>query len=510
MPGSRTAGSSPPVIQRPRGEPVRLAAVARRIGGEIRGDGAATVSGITQDSRLVTTGSLFVAVRGLEVDGHAYVGEAAQGGAAALLVEDFVTTPLPQIRVPDTRRALGPAASLVFGDPSRQLDIIGITGTNGKTTVTAMIESIASAAARPFGRLGTLGTKILDRDEPLSLTTPDAEELQRLLRRMVDQAVTLVAMEVSSHALALDRVDGTSFAVAGFTNLSQDHLDFHRDMEEYLAAKMRLFDGRAPVHVVDVTDDAGKRVARSSPGRVVTVGLGEGHDVAALVTGTSLRESRFTCRLEGRDFKLNVKPGGLHNVRNAALAAACARQVGIGIEAIVEGLSAIERIPGRLDPVDAGQPFGVLVDYAHTPEAVGSVVGAALDHCGGSIIVVVGAAGERDAAKRPLLGAAAAKAHLAVITSDNPRSEDPSELVDAVVRGTSQGRAEVIPEVDRSRAIRIALERARPGDAVLILGKGHERSQDLGDEIVPFDDRTVATSYLQERWSRQGCQGEAW
>lgn len=481
---------------------IQLASVARRVSGEIRGDATATVTDIAHDSRLATTGSLFVAIRGLEVDGHLYVGEAARRGSSALLVEDFVATDLPQIKVPDTRLALGPAASLIFGDPSRQLELIGITGTNGKTTVTVMIESIASAADLPFGRLGTLGTRIMDRYQPLALTTPDAAELQRLFRRMVDKAVTLVAMEVSSHALALNRVDGTSFAVAAFTNLSQDHLDFHQDMEDYLAAKMRLFDGRAAVHVIDVTDDAGKRVARSARGRVVTVGLGDGHDVSALVTDTGLRESRFTCRLEGRNVKLKVKPGGLHNVRNAALAVACARQAGIGLEAIVDGLSAIDRIPGRLDPVDAGQPFEVLVDYAHTPEAVESVVGAALDHCAGSIIVVVGAAGERDVTKRPLLGAAAAKAHIAVITSDNPRSEDPAELVDAVVQGTSRGRAEVIPEVDRSKAIRIALERARPGDAVLILGKGHEQSQDLGDEVVPFDDRAVAASHLLGRWTR--------
>lgn len=491
-----------------RSGPTELVTVARRVGGEIRGDGAVNVTGITHDSRLATSGSLFVAIRGFGADGHAYAGEAARRGAAALMVEDFVTTSLPQIRVPDTRQALGPAASLVFGDPSRRLDVIGVTGTNGKTTVTVMIESIASAAARPVGRLGTLGTRIMDRDEPLALTTPDASELQRLFRRMVDQAVTLVAMEVSSHALALNRVDGTSFAVAGFTNLSRDHLDFHHDMEEYLAAKMRLFDGRARAHVVDVTDHAGKRVARSAPGRVVTVGLGDGHDVAVLVTDTGLRESRFTCRLEGRDVELRVKPGGLHNVRNAALAAACTREVGIGIDEIVEGLSAIDRIPGRLDPVDVGQPFKVLVDYAHTPEAVESVVGTALEHCGGSVIVVVGAAGERDAAKRPLLGAAAAAAHLAVITSDNPRSEEPSELVDAVVRGTSQGRADVVPEVDRSRAIRIALERARPGDAVLILGKGHERTQDLGHEVVPFDDRAVAVSHLQDLCAGGNARGK--
>ena len=490
-----------------RSEPVQLATLARRVGGELRGDGAVAVTDVTHDSRRAVAGSLFVAVRGLHVDGHAYAGEAAARGASALLVEGFVPSPLPQIRVSDTRRAVGPAASLVNGDPSRRLDVIGVTGTNGKTTVTMMIESIALAAGRSCGRLGTLGATIMGRHEPLVLTTPEASDLQRLFRRMVCHGLSLAAMEVSSHALALDRVGGTSFAVAAFTNLSQDHLDFHGNMEGYFSAKRRLFDGRASVHVVDVTDAAGRRVAGSAPGRVVTVGLGEGPDVAVIAAETGLARSRFVCRLDGEEVMLNVKLGGLHNVLNAALAAACARQVGIGVEGIVEGLGAIERIPGRLDPVDAGQPFAVLIDYAHTPEAVESVVGAALDHCDGSTIVVLGAAGERDAAKRTLLGAAAAKAHLAVITSDNPRSEDPARLVEAVVAGTSEGRAEVIPEVDRSNAIRLALERARPGDAVLILGKGHERHQDLGDEIVPFDDRAVAMSHLQERWAG-GVTGE--
>ena len=481
--------------------PVKLIAVSDCVNGELRGDGAVEVSDVAHDSREVRRDSLFTAIRGLRADGHAHVEEAAHRGAVAALVEEFVPVPISQIRVPDTRRALGPAAALVHGDPSRDLDVIGVTGTNGKTTVTAMIESIASSAARPFGRVGTLGAKILGDHEPLSRTTPEGSDLQRLLRRMAGRGVSLVAMEVSSHALALNRVDGTSFAVAAFTNLSQDHLDFHDDMEEYFTTKQRLFDGRASIHVIDVTDPAGRRLARTAPGRVVTVGVGEDHDVSVLTADTDLQGSRFTCRLGGTETTLVVRPGGLHNVRNAAVAAACALEVGIGTGDVAEGLAAVERIRGRLDPVEVGQPFTVLVDYAHTPEAVEAVVDTALDHCGGSVIVVVGAAGERDPAKRPLLGAAAARADLAVITSDNPRSEDPVTLVDEVMAGTSGGRAEVIGVVDRASAIQLALQRARPGDAVLILGKGHEQEQDLGDEIVPFDDWTVAASHLRARWS---------
>ena len=481
--------------------PVNLEAVARRAGGEIRGDRSATVTDVMSDSRLVNPGALFAAIRGLAVDGHRYVMEAAARGASALLVEEFVPAAIPQVKAPDTQRAVGPVASLVHGDPSNELDVIGITGTNGKTTVTVMIEAIASASGRSSGRLGTLGTSIKGEHGELPLTTPEASDLQRIFKQMVERKLSLVAMEVSSHALARNRVDGTTFAVAGFTNLSQDHLDFHGDIEEYFAAKQKLFDGRASVHVVDVTCEAGKRVAGAAPGRVVTVGLGEGHDVAIIGVETGLVHSRFICRVGDDEITLRVRPGGLHNIRNAALAAACALEVGIGLEAIAEGLGAIESIPGRLDPVNAGQPFEVLVDYAHTPEAVESVVGAALDHCEGSVIVVIGAAGERDAAKRPHLGAAAARAHLAVITSDNPRSEDPSALVEAVVAGTAGGRAEVAPEVDRGQAIRLALERARPGDAVLILGKGHERHQQVAGKYLPFDDRKVAAYHLQELYT---------
>ena len=483
---------------------VRLSDVAFRVSGDLRGDGTLAVCDVTHDSREAGPGHLFAAIRGERVDGHAYVRQAGERGARAALVERFIPCTLPQVRVADTRRALGPAAALVHGDPTRGLEVVGITGTNGKTTVTVMLESIARVADRHFARVGTLGIDIAGHHEPLSLTTPEASDLQRLFASMILRGVSLVAMEVSSHALALNRVDGTSFAVAAFTNLSQDHLDFHQDMEDYFAAKQRLFDGRASVHVIDVTTRAGRRLAGSARGRVVRVGHGDDCEVRITDAEPGLSDSRFVLLIGGTEAAVSVRPGGLHNIRNAAVAAGCARAAGMGTDSIVEGLRAVSQVPGRLDPVDAGQPFDVLVDYAHTPTAVETVVGTALEHSRGSTIVVVGAAGERDTAKRPLLGVAAARADLAVITSDNPRSEDPAVLVDEVAAGTTGGRAEVVREADRRKAILLALDRARPGDTVLILGKGHEQYQDLGADVIPFDDRAVAASYLRERWASPG------
>lgn len=466
----------------------------------MRGDGSILIDDVTHDSRMAGPGILFVAVPGRIVDGHRFLEDAARRGAAAALVQDWVTSPaISQIRVSDTRRMLGLAASTVHGRPSDSLDIIGVTGTNGKTTVTVMLEAIARAAGRSFGKIGTLGVTMGEVDETLSHTTPEGADLQRLLRRMADRGVSMVAMEVSSHALALSRVEGIGFRVAAFTNLSQDHLDFHGNMEDYYQAKASLFDGRASVHVIDVTTAAGRRLARSSPRPVVTVGRGPGHDVSIDSPHPDLSQARFRCRIGGREARLKLRPGGLHNIHNAALAAGCAEQVGIGLGAIRAGLASMSGVRGRLDPVDAGQPFQVLIDYAHSPEAVESVVQTARAHCAGSVIVVVGGAGDRDATKRPLLGAAAARADLAVITSDNPRSEDPASLVEQVVAGTGDGRARILAEVDRDAAIRLAIDHASPGDVVLILGKGHETYQDFGTRVVPFDDRKVAASWLAAR-----------
>ncbi len=483
---------------------VTLAEVAARLDGGLRGDGSLPLRDVTHDSRRAGEGFLFVAMRGRFHDGHRYVNDAASQGAVAALVQDWVpSAPIPQIRVPDTRRVIGLAASLVHHAPSQRLNIIGVTGTNGKTTVTAMLEAIAEAAGLSFAKIGTLGTTLSESgDESMALThtTPEGTDLQRVLRQMVERKVSMVAMEVSSHGLALHRVEGTAFSVAAFTNLSQDHLDFHRTMEEYFEAKSRLFDGRASTHVIDVTGRFGRRLAERRTRPVVTVGVGPEHDVSILAPRASLSEGRFGCRIGADSAELRVRPGGTHNVHNAALAAASAHHLGIGLETIRRGLSSLRGVRGRLEPVDEGQPFQVLIDYAHSPEAVDFVVRAARSHSRGRVIAVIGGAGDRDPSKRPLLGAAAALADVVVVTSDNPRSEDPAALVEEVAAGAQAGDARVICEVDRETAIHIALDYGSVGDVVLILGKGHETYQDFGDRVIAFDDREVASAYLAERW----------
>ena len=479
-------------------EPITVSDLATRLQGELIGPGLARVIDVVHDSRDVGQGHLFVAVQGFESDGHTFVSSARDQGAAAALVEKRVDVDLPQIVVGDTRAKLAEAAVEVHGHPSLELSVVGITGTNGKTTVTYALESMAIAAGRSVGRIGTLGATVNGQPVPMARTTPEASDLQRLLRRMVDEGVELVAMEVSSHALVLHRADGVVFEVAAFTNLSQDHLDFHSDMNDYFAAKQLLFDGRARHHVVWVGDPAGEVLAARLD-EVVTVGLGGVESVTAFDIEAGLSSSRITLRVGDASTDASVTPGGTYNIANAMVAAACADIVGIEIDAIRNGLEAMPRVPGRLDPVEEGQPFTVVVDYAHSPGGVETVVSNAVELCEGRVIAVVGSAGDRDVAKRPLMGAAAALADIAVITSDNPRSEDPQMLVDAVVAGTAGGRAEVLVEVDRTAAIQMALDRARPGDAVLILGKGHEQGQDFGDRVIPFDDRQVAASYLQNR-----------
>ena len=444
---------------------------------------------------------LFCAVRGFHLDGHDYVEEALRLGATAALVERLVDADLPQILVSDTRLAMAAAASAVHGHPSRLMNVIGITGTNGKTTATYMLESIAATAGVSFGRIGTLGATINGSDVPIPRTTPESTDLQRLLAEMRAQGVTVVAMEVSSHAMVLQRAEAITFGVAAFTNLSQDHLDFHADMDEYFAAKQQLFDGRASVNIIGRFDRAGRALVDLLGGSATTVGFGQDDDVSATDIDAGLAASSLRIHLSGNSERTTVRPGGRFNIANALVAAACADAVGISLSDIATGLARTPPVPGRLEAIDLGQPFAVVVDYAHSPGGVETVIRMALDVCDGSVIAVVGSAGDRDVAKRPLMGAAAALAHVAIITSDNPRTEDPEQLVAAVVAGTEESSAEIIVEVDRTAAIHLALDRARAGDAVLILGKGHEQGQDFGDTVVPFDDRQIATSFLAQRWA---------
>ena len=456
------------------------------------------VADLHHDSRSVATGDGFVAIPGASVDGHDFVDGAIACGAAAVVVEHEMAVDVPQLVVSDTRRALPMLAATVHGLPSKELTVVGITGTNGKTTVAHMVEAIATAARRKAGVVGTVGGRIGGEPIPLSRTTPEATDLQRLLRRMVDAGVDVVALEVSSHALVLGRADAVDFDVVAFTNLSQDHLDFHGSMEHYAAAKLRLFDpARARRAVVWIDDPVGADIAALTALDVTSVGRHANADVRGRVLGLTGSGSVIEVTSAWGSARIELPLAGGFNADNALVAVACALEIGIGLTEISEGLGRLGVVPGRFERVDRGQDFTVVVDYAHTPDAVAAMVTSAGELTRGKVIVVVGAGGDRDAAKRPAMGAAAATADVAVITSDNPRSEDPAAIIDAVVGGVPGDRA-VRVEPDRAKAIAVAIAQARAGDIVLILGKGHEQGQEAAGVVVPFDDRLAAAAALEQ------------
>lgn len=474
------------------------------------GDPGVDVEAVTHDSRRVRRGAMFACIVGDRADGHEHAGEAVDAGAVALLVERPLGLPVMEAEVPSVRAALGPVAARFHGDPSASLQCLGVTGTNGKTTTTYLLEAIARAAGQRVGLIGTTGARIDGQSVSLEHTTPEASELQALLARMRDAGVATVAMEVSSHALAQHRVDGTHFAAVCFTNLSHDHLDFHGDVDAYFDAKARLFDPAFTNAAAVNTDDAhGRRLAERSmrAGVDVVTYSAEGReadvsarDVSLAITGTTFtlvdtrvdRTDRVRCALLGR-----------HNVSNALSAAATARAVDMAFDDVVAGLGGVALVPGRLERIDAGQPFAVLVDYAHTPDALDHALRAARDLAGSHrVLVVVGCGGDRDRSKRPAMGEVASRAaDVAIITSDNPRSERASDIADAMVAGATGG-ARLLVELDRRAAIRASLVDAGPGDVVVIAGKGHETGQTAGEITVPFDDRTVARQELgASQWS---------
>jgi len=462
------------------------------VGGTVVGDGAVSVDDVTHDSRQARPGTLFVAVRGFVSDGHDFVGAALDAGASAVCVEDPAAAGSgPALVVADARRALAPLAAAVHGNPSAALSLVGITGTNGKTTVAHLAESIATAAGRTAARVGTVGARIAGEPVEVARTTPEATDFQRLLARMVAAGVEVAAVEVSSHALALGRVDATRFAIGAFTNLSQDHLDFHTDMEAYFEAKALLFD-RCEHAVVWVDDPAGERIAARSAAPVTTVGLRPDADVHGTVASESFDGTAIDAADASGGARLTLPLAGEFNVPNALVAAAIARSLGIGWDAIAAGVGAVRRVPGRFEVVPTAAPSTVVVDYAHTPGGIEAAIAAARRLTSGRIVAVVGAGGDRDRAKRALMGAAAAAADEAIITSDNPRSEPPERIVAEVGRGALGRGARVVLEVDRRRAIRRALGSAGADDAVLVLGKGHEQGQEAGGTTIAFDDRTVA------------------
>jgi UDP-N-acetylmuramoyl-L-alanyl-D-glutamate--2,6-diaminopimelate ligase len=437
---------------------------------------------------------LFVAVRGLTTDGHRFVDQAVAAGASAACVErEIEECAVPQIVVTDSRRVLGALAAEVHGHPSSDTRVVGITGTNGKTTVTYLLESIILAGGLAPGRIGTTGASVTGRLVPLPRTTPEASDLQRLLRLMVRSGVDVVAAEVSSHAMSLGRVDAVAFAVAAFTNLSQDHLDFHGDMESYFAAKASLFEtGRSARAVINVDDPYGRS-------------LSEMVEIPVLTVGEDIRAEGMELLADGSRFRLVTPRGtsevllplaGAFNVANALVAAGCAVELGIELDSIVAGLEMVAQVPGRYEIIPSERGFSVAVDYAHTPEGVRTVIEAARAISIGAITVVLGAGGDRDRSKRPAMGEAASTADRFVLTSDNPRSESPEAIVESVRSGVATHEVELIVEPDRRLAIRTALRAAKVGDTVLVLGKGHEPGQEIAGRILEFDDRQVVAEEL--------------
>ena len=465
----------------------------------VRADGAVgttLVTGCTLDSRAVQPGDLYAALPGARAHGADFAASAVAAGAVAVLTDgrgaaQLVDSGVPVLVADDPRSVLGAVSRWVHGDPGAGMTLIGLTGTNGKTTTAFLVEAGLRAAGHRTGLLGTVLTRIGDTVVPSVRTTPEAPDLQALLAVMRERGTTAVAMEVSSHALALGRVDGVRYDVAGFTNLSQDHLDFHASMQEYEAAKASLFTPeRARTGVVNVDDAAGRRIVRAA--RIPVVTFGEDADWSVREVDLQPGGSRFRVRGPGVDVRASVQLPGAFNTANALAAIACLVTAGVPVEAAVQGVADCPGVPGRMERVDAGQPFLALVDYAHTPDAVSRVVSAARGLTSGRVVVVLGCGGDRDRAKRPLMGAAAAQADVAVLTSDNPRSEDPF----AILAEMAAGAPGALCEPDRRAAIALAVQQAQPGDVVVVAGKGHETGQEVGGVVTPFDDRTVLREVL--------------
>lgn len=486
-----------------------------RVVGEIS---AVEVTDVTADSRTAGPGSLFIALRGHTVDGHAFVDEARRSGAVAAVVEDCLDTPLPQIVVPDTRRAAAVLAAVFFRHPSRAMRVIGVTGTNGKTTVTHLIDHLLRAGGARTGLIGTIQTRIGDRSSGAVNTTPEAVELQRLFAQMRDAGVSHAVMEVSSHALELDRVAGTRFHTAVFTNLTQDHLDFHGSMEAYREAKGKLFarlgneygDTRADqaFAVVNLDDPVGKWMARQTTAQTVTYGVDRPADLRAREVEVDTRGVRFVAEIDGRRTRVQVPLPGRFSVYNTLAAVGAGWIQGLDLDWMADQLARVSGVPGRMERVDAGQPFGVVVDYAHTPDSLDNVLQALREVASGRLIVVFGCGGDRDRTKRPLMGRIAyTRADYAILTSDNPRTEDPERILDDIEAGLREigadtSRYERIS--DRTEAIRRAIHLAGERDVVLIAGKGHETYQIIGRRKFPFDDRVEARKALEALHTRGG------
>ncbi|CAN5575469.1 UDP-N-acetylmuramoyl-L-alanyl-D-glutamate--2,6-diaminopimelate ligase [soil metagenome] len=478
---------------------------------EVRGPTDQVITGLAYDSRRVGAGDAFTCVVGLKADGHQHAGAAVAAGASALISERVLDLGVPEIVVTSARRALGRLAAELNGQPGARLELLGITGTNGKTTTVYLLESICRAARRSTGLIGTIECKVAGASRPGVRTTPDSLELQGLLTEMEEAGVTSVVMEVTSHALVLHRVEGLCFESVAFTNLSQDHLDFHHDMEDYFAAKKELFTPqRARRGAVNCDDVYGRKLLADKAIELISFGLAPDANVRGHDVRLGRRSNDFVISVKGvegiDEAEINVVSGlvGEFNVSNCLAACAAALGAGMSLEDVQQGLAEVGAVPGRFEPIDQGQPFALVVDYAHTPDSLDNVLAQArrlASYTSGRVVCVFGCGGDRDRGKRPLMGVAAARgADVVIVTSDNPRSEDPEAIIAEILKGVQAQRAAGADAVfvGRADAIAAACALARPGDVVAICGKGHETGQEFADATIPFDDRIVARAALQE------------
>jgi UDP-N-acetylmuramoyl-L-alanyl-D-glutamate--2,6-diaminopimelate ligase len=485
--------------------------LARILGCEVPDGEDVAITSATEDSRRVGPGAVFFAVHGLRSDGHAFAEVAAKAGAVAIVgARSGVKTwaGIPYFRAASPRRVLGEVAHALAGHPSRTMTVIGVTGTNGKTSTVLLARQILETNGYQASGFGTLGSIVGEQAEPMKHTTPFGEDMVRLFVRARDAGATHVVMEVSSHAIEQDRIAGIDFRVAAFTNLTQDHLDYHENMEEYRRAKLKLFegiDGPGKFAVVNRDDPSADVFIQAS--RVPCYTFGRLGDCRAADIRTEERTTVFTAQTLWGDTEVTLRMLGRHNVSNALCAITIGCGMGLPVERVAEGVAALKNVPGRFEHVDAGQPFRVIVDYAHTEDGLRNVLQAAREICRGAVIVVFGCGGDRDKTKRPKMGKAAAElADFAILTSDNPRTEDPDQILREVEVGMERAGRKRDKDYwvlrNRAEAIRRAIDRARPGDLVMIAGKGHEDYQIIGTERIHFDDREAVRAALANRQTR--------
>lgn len=482
------------------------------IASELRGNADTACRGISIDSRTIAPGDLFVCLPGHTVDGHDYAHKAAEQGAAALVVQRWLDdVPLPQLKVKDSRLAMSILGNVFFGSPSNQMKVIGVTGTNGKTTTTYLIERILQDQAQNTGLIGTIQRRFAGRTFPMSGTTPESLDLQRYLHEMKEADTAYCVMEVSSHALEQGRVKGTRFRTAVFTNLTQDHLDYHKSMEEYRAAKGMLFARLGNTYnedpdlrsyaVLNADDPASSYFAKQTAAEIITYGVDNEADVQASNISITAKGTSFHVKTFRGSADITLKMVGKFNVYNALAAISAAMLENIPLSAIKASLESIKGVEGRVEAVDEGQSFAVIVDYAHTPDGLENVLNTVNEFAQGRVICVFGCGGDRDRTKRPIMGKIAARlSGYVIVTSDNPRTEDPALILKDIEEGLKEDhvtsdRYELIE--DRREAIQKAIEMASPDDVVLIAGKGHETYQLIGKEVHDFDDRIVAKEAIR-------------